>query len=63
VIGTWTGAVGRGAIVTVPSGDLERFMEKAVHSVSVSMSVSKPVGSTIVALREAQSSTPTFQRK
>ncbi len=63
VIGIWTGATGRGATVSVPLGDVDRFIVMASHSSSERMVVRRPVDSTMVALREAKSSTPTLQRK
>ena len=51
-------------MVSVPPGEVVRFMGKLFHSGSVRMVVSMPVGSTSVAWREeALSSAPTFHRK
>ena len=59
-IGVWAGATGRGLMVSVPPGECERLSVELSHSVSVRISVSRPVGSTMVALLAAKFSTLTF---
>ncbi len=59
-IGTCNRNTGRGAIATVPPGDVDRFKGKASHWTSVRMPVSSPDGVMTVALLAAKFSTLTF---
>jgi hypothetical protein len=50
VMGMWIGNIGRGAMVSVPPGEVDRLRGKASHWGSDKMSVSNPVGAMMVAL-------------
>ena len=59
-MGLCTGGTGRGAIVSVPPGEIARFSDVAFHFSSVRMLVSRPEDEMRVALLAAKVSTLTF---